>query len=326
MKKPDYADGVAVIPAAPRQTRERLPRLGAALIATPMKNLKHAKSLLILGGLVLSLAPQPTFASSEYISRVPNGDVNRCATCHDRSGPPELNPFGEAFFGGGEKWGPDLARSDADKDGFSNGAELGDPDGNWSAGDPPPLVAATVSLPGDPTSRPVPISRLGALVVAVTTWVGHFHPVFVHLPIGGLLLVGFLEILSLFSRLNGVARNRRLILTATFAGAVIAVVCGWELSQSGRYQTGLLRLHKWTGIALAAGCLVTLALTYGRRQKAYQVSLWGTIGLLCVASHYGGSLTHGEDFLTLKLPAGKAVPAQSAAQVIEGTHAMASSP
>jgi uncharacterized membrane protein len=39
-----------------------------------------------------------------------------------------------------------------------------------------------------------------------------FHPGLVHLPIGGLVLLGVLEVLAKFRRFKGAAQNNRLIL------------------------------------------------------------------------------------------------------------------
>jgi uncharacterized membrane protein len=64
-------------------------------------------------------------------------------------------------------------------------------------------------------------------------FLGRFHPVLVHLPIGGLVLLGALELVALFIRFKDAARNRRLILALTTAAAGVTAACGWLLSDSG---------------------------------------------------------------------------------------------
>jgi len=59
---------------------------------------------------------------------------------------------------------------------------------------------------------------------------GHFHPLLVHLPIGGLALLGMLELLAMFSRFKDAARNSRLLLGLVSVAALIAAICGWLLS------------------------------------------------------------------------------------------------
>ncbi|MBN2200515.1 T9SS type A sorting domain-containing protein [bacterium] len=51
-------------------------------------------------------------------------------------------------------WGAGLAGLDSDGDGFSNGVELQDPSGIWTAGSPAPGVYASVTNPGTSTSKP----------------------------------------------------------------------------------------------------------------------------------------------------------------------------
>ena len=131
---------------------------------------------------------------------------------------------------------------------------------------------------------------------------GRFHPLLVHLPIGGLIVAGVLEVLAKNSRFEHAAQNNPLILSLVAASAVVAAGCGWMLSQSGDYNAQLLRWHKWAGLALAAACGLTTLLSLRHHQRAYQCALAGTLVLLVLVSHWGGSMTHGRDFLTRYAP------------------------
>ncbi len=98
-------------------------------------------------------------------TNIPGGTVNSCSNCHVFPGGPR-NDFGMRIefnyldlAGANDiksqatvEWGPALAGEDADNDGYTNGEELGDPDGMWSIGDDNP--AGTPTLPGDPLSFP----------------------------------------------------------------------------------------------------------------------------------------------------------------------------
>ncbi len=116
----------------------------------------------LLAGLVVLALNESAEARSKRINQIPNGGNFRCGTCHinpDSGG--ERNDFGQmveaqfltaAGFSGDVEWGPELAELDADGDGFSNGEELGDPDGVWSPGQRSPLPSE--SHPGDGNSFP----------------------------------------------------------------------------------------------------------------------------------------------------------------------------
>ena len=110
--------------------------------------------------LCLVAVPEPAQARPHRVDQVPNGQVFGCATCHVTTvGGDARNPFGqtvEAEFlssvdeSGDALWSPNLADRDSDGDGFTNGQELGDPDGLFDPGDP-----AGVTAPGDPADFPM---------------------------------------------------------------------------------------------------------------------------------------------------------------------------
>src|SRR5690242_1932273 len=116
-------------------------------------------------------------------------------------------------------------------------------------------------------------------------FIGRFHPLLVHLPIGVLALLGTLEILATWPRFKGAAQQRELMLVFAAAAAAAAALAGWLLSQSGDYDPQLLRWHKWAGLTLAAFCFVTLLVNRASRSRAYRFCLVVTLGLLVVAGH-----------------------------------------
>jgi hypothetical protein len=133
-------------------------------------------------------------------------------------------------------------------------------------------------------------------------FIGRFHPVLIHLPIGGLVLLGALELLAKLPRLKTAAQGNPLILALTAATSIAAALLGWMLSQSGGYDPQLLQWHKWAGFAVAAACTLTLLLSWLGRPRAYRLSLLAALVVLVVASHLGASITHGRDFLTRFAP------------------------
>lgn len=87
---------------------------------------------------------------------LPNGSRFNCANCHiNPGGGGPRNLFGldvEVIVGGPSAiafWSSTLAELDSDGDGFTNGQELGDPDGDGT-----PTPGATVTNPGNANSKP----------------------------------------------------------------------------------------------------------------------------------------------------------------------------
>lgn len=129
-------------------------------------------------------------------------------------------------------------------------------------------------------------------MMTVAEYIGRFHPLLVHLPIG-ILLFGFA--LMLYQKVRR-AELTEAISLAWLAGAIAALLscgAGWLLVQSGDYEAEAVQVHQWTGLATAALSFLTYAFVKYRWLLAS-----ATVILLTIAGHYGGNLTHGEGYLS----------------------------
>ncbi len=133
-------------------------------------------------------------------------------------------------------------------------------------------------------------------------FVGRLHPALVHLPIGFLAFLALVEFLAIFPRFKQANANAGILLGAAIPAALFAVVCGWVLALGGGYQEQLLRWHRWTGVATAAACLAAGLLYALKLRRAYRWSLVVGVCALVLAGHFGGSLTHGSDYLAHYAP------------------------
>ncbi len=131
---------------------------------------------------------------------------------------------------------------------------------------------------------------------------GRLHPLLVHLPIGLIVLVAALELLARVTRFSHANRSVGIILALAAPLAAGTALCGWLLSLGGGYERQLLWWHKWAGIGTAAACLMAGLLYRLAWHRAYLCCLALTLPVLVVASHFGGSLTHGSDYLVRYAP------------------------
>lgn len=131
----------------------------------------------------------------------------------------------------------------------------------------------------------------------ITQFFGRFHPVLVHLPIGLIVLLVFLELLARTKRFRNAADNAGLILGIAAPASVVTALLGWLLSLAGGYDPQLLSWHFWAGIATAGFCLLAGLFLWRGCRRAYLMVLGASFVTLVVASHFGGSLTHGRDYL-----------------------------
>jgi uncharacterized membrane protein/mono/diheme cytochrome c family protein len=136
---------------------------------------------------------------------------------------------------------------------------------------------------------------------------GHFHPVLVHLPIGILLIALWIEWLC---RKEKYAHLRPAVTVILFAGALTAIlscISGYFLSLNDEYDADTLGLHKWLGISVALVSSVAYSMKRGflwptHFKKIYPVTTIGLLFLIIGTGHLGGTLTHGEGYLTENLP------------------------
>ena len=140
-------------------------------------------------------------------------------------------------------------------------------------------------------------------------FLGHLHPIIVHFPVSLLLMAALMELFT-YRRFQSPLRSGiNWLVFIGAGGAVVSAAFGWLLATAGSYGGDTFITHQWTGFATAVLGLLTAvflreAIRTGRAdlRKAYRVILLiATIGV-SVAGHYGGSLTHGQDYLLSVTP------------------------
>jgi uncharacterized membrane protein len=145
----------------------------------------------------------------------------------------------------------------------------------------------------------------------IVRFLGHFHPVLLHLPIGVFALVILQELAAIFGR----RYHERLANPALFplffgaASAVLAVLAGFLLYQgTDDYADSVLaERHLWGGIIFAAAAIVTFILktwtvACESNPAYYRLLLFASVSVMGFASHDGATITHGEGYLTQYAP------------------------
>lgn len=141
-------------------------------------------------------------------------------------------------------------------------------------------------------------------------FVGRFHPIFVHTPVGALLLLIFIEMFCLSRRgEEKYGPAALIILLVGAAGAILAVFAGIMLSREGGYVGGNFTLHQTMGIIGTMGVLLALVIRiYAMGQgssellHAYRAIFFLSFGVMGLGAHFGGNMSHGNKFLTQYAP------------------------
>lgn len=136
-------------------------------------------------------------------------------------------------------------------------------------------------------------------------FLGRFHPLAVHLPIGLVVLVPVLELMG--EMRPALREAAGFVLAFACAAAIGALALGFLLAHGSGESGEMVTRHMWGGIALAIGLLLSLLarpLWYsGAVRFVYPATLALSLVALIWTADLGGSITHGSSYLTRYMPA-----------------------
>jgi uncharacterized membrane protein/mono/diheme cytochrome c family protein len=136
-------------------------------------------------------------------------------------------------------------------------------------------------------------------------FLGRFHPLVVHLPIGLIVVLPLVEFAG--TRRQSFREAAGFLLQISLGTCVVSIFFGFLLAYgSGEIGTTVTR-HMRGGILLAIEMLLCLAVRSSwlraGRSRWYAILLTVLLVTLAWTAHQGGSLTHGSDYLTRYMPA-----------------------
>ena len=146
-------------------------------------------------------------------------------------------------------------------------------------------------------------------ITEVSDWVifiGRFHPLMVHLPIG-IILVGIT--MYFLAKKRKFTQFKSAVPFLMGAGAICALLScllGFMLSYQGGYDKEALNAHQWMGVAFAIVAVLAYVSVVWERTNRIVLLQSGLMLLLLLGlgftGHKGGNLTHGPSYLTQYSP------------------------
>ncbi|NNJ13449.1 hypothetical protein EKD04_024285 [Chloroflexales bacterium ZM16-3] len=150
--------------------------LGMAAVAYALASSTTTRAAPTVSGCAAGGAGYDAYYSSIPFGQILNASLG-CSSCHSTS--PNLNSFGTDYEASPHldyatfyvhQWTIDLAARDSDGDGYTNGEELQDPQGNWISGDMNPPSGGDSNLVTDPgSSTSLPSAPTISQILGVTS-------------------------------------------------------------------------------------------------------------------------------------------------------------
>ena len=135
-------------------------------------------------------------------------------------------------------------------------------------------------------------------------FLGRHHPLILHLPVGLLAVIAFLEIFSWWRKVEIYDEAMYILCWLAALTSVGATFFGILLALPGGYNPELLSRHGWLGMAVAVAAIIALYLKHHYRKDKvmakrhrFRVAIFVACVIMGFAGHDGGSLTHGTEYL-----------------------------
>lgn len=136
----------------------------------------------------------------------------------------------------------------------------------------------------------------------IPTWLqplGRMHPLLLHLPIGVLALLAVVPLIRKEIEEESYLKVRTFILDIGLILTIGTSLFGLFLAQEEGYASPTLSTHKWLAVAL---CFLVYGL-HAWHNEVTQRPIWNnvltvaTMGVLVATGHFGGAITHGENYI-----------------------------
>lgn len=181
--------------------------------------------------------------------------------------------------------------------------------GIWPGSIPFWVVGSGMGTPGVAAAAMAASQVPAGEAFSWANFLGPFHMVLLHLPIGMLSFALLLELVLWRRPSDDGRRLLGLLLGVSALSAVMTIGLGYLRASTGNYSPDLLEWHRNFGFAVGGLAVITWIHHFFLpsaprpvRLLAHRLLLGAAALALTVAGHGGGSLTHGSQFLSEHAP------------------------
>ena len=136
----------------------------------------------------------------------------------------------------------------------------------------------------------------------IATFLGRFHILVVHMPIGLLFVVPLMEMVGWTRWGKRVREGVPFVLWMAVLTAAAASFLGYLMMQAEDIAGRWMTLHMWTGLAVGMFAVLALVFKLARIGPLYFVTLLAAVGSTAAAGHFGGAMIHSPEYLSEHAP------------------------
>ncbi len=136
----------------------------------------------------------------------------------------------------------------------------------------------------------------------LATFLGRFHILMVHMPIGLLFVVPLMEIVGWTRWGKRVREGVPFVLWIAVLTAAAASFLGFLMMQAEDIAGRWMTLHMWTGLAVGVFAVLALVFKLAKVGPLYFVTLLAAVGSTAAAGHFGGAMIHSPEYLSEHAP------------------------
>jgi len=136
----------------------------------------------------------------------------------------------------------------------------------------------------------------------LATFLGRFHILMVHMPIGLLFVVPLMEVVGWTRWGKKVREGVPFVLWMAVLTAAAASFLGYLMMQAEDIAGRWMTLHMWTGLAVGVFAVLALVFKLAKVGPLYFVTLLAAVGSTAAAGHFGGAMIHSPEYLSEHAP------------------------
>lgn len=136
----------------------------------------------------------------------------------------------------------------------------------------------------------------------IMNFIGRFHILIVHLPIGVIFLGAVMDVLSRLAVFSHLRSSLPFVHWIAFIGAIGATLVGYLLMSVEGFAGRAMDLHLYFGLAVVVATFFALFFSLRNQTVLSTLAAFAAVGTAMASGHFGGAMVHEGDYLVEHAP------------------------